>query len=130
MTPADLPKNAGHPMPVEGQPIHLTDAERDDLEEIARSHGLAAGFVQPAKIVLLLADGISTRAVETKLDVSRPTIAKWRRRFTGARRGGFDQPLPGPAGVEVDGAAACSRAGSHAAGRHTGPADASPPTSA
>ena len=68
-------------MPFEGQPIHLTDAQRDDLEEIARSSALPAGFVQRAKIVLLLADGVSARAVETQLDVSRPTIAKWRRRF-------------------------------------------------
>ena len=68
-------------MPFEGQPIHLTDVQRDDLEEIARSNALAAGFVQRAKIVLLLAEGASARAVETKLDVSRPTIAKWRRRF-------------------------------------------------
>ena len=68
-------------MPFEGQPIHLTDAQRDDLQEIARSNALPAGFVQRAKIVLLLADGVSARAVETKLDVSRPTIAKWRRRF-------------------------------------------------
>ena len=68
-------------MPFEGQPIHLTDTQRDDLEEIARSNALPAGFVQRAKIVVLLADGVSAREVETKLDVSRPTIAKWRRRF-------------------------------------------------
>ena len=68
-------------MPFEGQPIHLTDAQRDDFEEIARSHALAAGFVQRAKIVLFLADGVSARAVEARLSVSRPTIAKWRRRF-------------------------------------------------
>ena len=45
---------------------------------------MPAGFVLRAKIVLLLADGVSARAVEaveTKLDASRPTIAKWRRRF-------------------------------------------------
>ncbi len=30
---------------------------------------------------MLLANGVSARAVETKLDVSRPTIAKWCRRF-------------------------------------------------
>ena len=53
-------------VPSEGQPIHLTDAQRDDLEEIARSNALPAGFVQRAKIVLLLADGVSARAVETK----------------------------------------------------------------
>ena len=45
-------------MPFEGQPIHLTDAQRDDLEEIARSHALAAGFVQRAKIVLFLAEAV------------------------------------------------------------------------
>ena len=37
--------------------------------------------MQRAKIVLLLADGVSARAVATKLEVSRPIIAKWRRRF-------------------------------------------------
>ena len=45
------------------------------------STALPARFVQRAKIVLLLAEGVSARAVETRLDVSRPTIAKWRRRF-------------------------------------------------
>ena len=42
---------------------------------------MPAGFVQRAKIVVLFANGVSARAVETKRDVSRPTIAKWRRRF-------------------------------------------------
>ena len=68
-------------MAFKGQPIHLTDAQRDDLEGIARSHALAAGFVRRARIVLLLADGVPVRTVGTKLGVSRPTIAKWRRRF-------------------------------------------------
>ncbi len=68
-------------MSFEGQPIHLTNAQRDDLQEIARSSALPARFVQGARIALLLADVVSARAVETKLDVSRPTIAKWRRRF-------------------------------------------------
>ena len=31
--------------------------------------------------MLLLAEGVSARAVETKLEVSRPTRAKWRRRY-------------------------------------------------
>lgn len=68
-------------MAFQGQPIHLTDAQRDDLQEITRSHALAAGLVRRARIVLLLADSVSARIVETKLGVSRPTIAKWRRRF-------------------------------------------------
>ena len=68
-------------MPFEGQPIHLTDTQCDDLKEIAHSNALPAEFVQRARTVLLLADGVSAQTVETKLDMSRPTIAKWRQRF-------------------------------------------------
>ena len=59
----------------------MAAAQRMELQEITNSRVLASGFVQRAKIVLLLADGLSARAVAAKLDVSRPTIAKWRRRF-------------------------------------------------
>ena len=68
-------------MPFQGKPIHLTAAQRTDLAEIARSRAFPAEFVQRAKVVLLLADGVSARTVASKLDISRPTIAKWRRRF-------------------------------------------------
>ncbi len=68
-------------MPFQGKPIHLTAAQRTDLEEIARSRAFPAEFVQRAKVVLLLADGVSARTAASKLDISRPTIAKWRRRF-------------------------------------------------
>ena len=37
-------------MPIEGQPIDLT-VQRDELEEIARSHVLSGGFVQRAKVI-------------------------------------------------------------------------------
>ena len=84
-------------MPFEGQPIHLTPAQREELEELARSHALSAGFVQRAKIVLLLAEGVSARAVAAKLDVSRPTIAKWRRRFLERGVEGLTSHYPGRA---------------------------------
>ena len=84
-------------MPFEGQPIRLTTVQRDELEEIARLHVLSAGFVQRAKIVLLLAEGVSARAVATKLDVSRPTIAKWRRRFLEHGAEGLTSQYPGRA---------------------------------
>ena len=58
---------------------------------------LSAGFVQRAKIVLLLAAGVSARAVATKLDVSRPTIAKWRRRFLEHGVEGLTSHYPGRA---------------------------------
>ena len=63
-------------MRFEGQPIHLTDTQRDYVEEIARSNALPAGFVQRTKIVVVLADGVSARAVETKLDLrDRPSAS-------------------------------------------------------
>ncbi len=57
-------------MPFEGQSIHLTDTQRDDLEEIARSNALPAGFVRRAKIHVIL-DNLSThktKLVEAFLD--------------------------------------------------------------
>ena len=45
-----------------------------------RSHGLAAGFLQQAKILLLLAVGVSARGYQAR-PVSSAAIAKWRRRF-------------------------------------------------
>ena len=50
-----------------------------------RSNALPAEFVQRAKIVLLLADSVPARAVETKIDVSRRTIAKLAPAVPGAR---------------------------------------------
>ena len=68
-------------MPFQGKPIHLTAAQRTDLEEVARARAFPADFVQRAKVVLLLGGGVSARTVASTLDISRPTIAKWRRRF-------------------------------------------------
>ena len=44
-------------MPLEADPIRLTKQQRMELNEIARSLSLPAGFVLRAKIILLLADG-------------------------------------------------------------------------
>ena len=52
---------------------------------------------EPPEIVLLLAEGVSARAVATKLDVSRPTIAKWRRRFLEHGVEGLTSQYPGRA---------------------------------
>ena len=120
-------------MPFAGQPIHLTDAQRDDLEEIARLNALPARFVQRAKIVLLLADGVSARAVETKLEVSRPTIAKWRRRFLEHGVEGLTNRHRGRAAwkltARVRARVLAARAARRGTGRRTGPPGASPTTS-
>ena len=82
-------------MPFEGPPLDITAAQRSDLEDIVQSPSLPAGLVQRAKIVVLLADGVSYRRIAEKRDVSRPTVAKWKRRFLTHGIDGLDTHRPG-----------------------------------
>ncbi len=50
-------------------PRASSPSEHFEFSFVSATNGLLAGFVQRAKIVLLLAEGVSARAVETKLDV-------------------------------------------------------------
>ena len=65
-------------MPFEGSLVRLNSRQCSELEEIARCQSLPADFVLRAKIVLLLAPGLSYQAVVAKLDTSAPTVGKWR----------------------------------------------------
>src|SRR5271156_3854423 len=82
-------------MPFEGEDIHLPDSARAELEEIARSQALPAGFVLRAKIVLLLAEGMPYEAIQAKLDTTAPTIARWKKRFLENGLDGFETQRPG-----------------------------------
>lgn len=73
----------------------LASATRSDLEEIARSQSLPAGFVLRAKIILLLAEGLSYEAIQTKLDTTAPTISRWKKRFLASGLDGFETQRPG-----------------------------------
>ena len=84
-------------MPFEGQPLVLTPPQRVELEEIGRSQSLPAGFVLRAKILLLLAEGVSYQAVADKLDTSTPTVGKWKKRFLRAGFDGLETHRPGQA---------------------------------
>ena len=78
-------------MPFEADPIRLTKQQRMDLNEIARSLSLPAGFVLRAKIILLLANRSSYNTIKAKLDTppppshagrnasSRPVSTDWKR---------------------------------------------------
>ena len=46
-------------MPFTAKPIYLSEEQRTDLTEIAQSRSLPAGFVFRAKLILMLADGLS-----------------------------------------------------------------------
>jgi transposase len=82
-------------MPFQAAPLVLTSRQRKDLEEIARAQSLPAGFVLRAKILLLLADGLSYHAVADKLDTSTPTVGKWKRRFLSDGLDGLETHRPG-----------------------------------
>jgi transposase len=82
-------------MPFEGESIDLNREQRGELEEIARSQSLPAGFVLRAKILLLLADGASYGAIKAKLDTTAPTISRWKKRFLAAGLDGLETHRPG-----------------------------------
>ena len=66
-------------MPFQGRPIHLTAAQRTDLEEVTRSPAFPAEFVQRAKVVLLL--GTCWRAA---IFTSTTDLARKLRRYIAA----------------------------------------------
>ena len=62
-------------------PISLNEAEKAQLQSIARSLSLPHGMVRRAQIVLACAEGESHVAIAKRLGVSNMTVGKWRRRF-------------------------------------------------
>jgi len=82
-------------MPFEGDQVRLSEPQRSELQEIARSAALPAGFVLRAKILLALADGLSYAAIREKLDTTAPTISRWKKRFLEQGLDGFETRRPG-----------------------------------
>ena len=76
--------------------IVLSEAERLELETHVRRRKSSHGAARRARIVLLAAAGLSNMAIAEKLDISRLTVATWRRRFADQRLDGLDdEPRPG-----------------------------------
>jgi transposase len=60
----------------------LRDEDRATLESWTRSSTVSAGQRERAEIVLAVADGAGVSGASRTLGVSRPTVIKWRDRFT------------------------------------------------
>ena len=86
-------------MPFAAEPIHLSEQQRTELNEIAQSRSLPAGFVFRAKVILLLADGLSFSAIKNRLQTTAPTIARWKQRFLETGLEGLDTYHPGQKAV-------------------------------
>jgi len=68
-----------HPVAVA---IDLTEAERAALEQWAAEGAVDGKRARRARIVLAAAAGLSNREIAEQLGLSRPTAARWRRRFS------------------------------------------------
>jgi transposase len=76
--------------------INLNEAERNELEARARRRKTARADAMRAQIVLLSAEGLSTVAIADRLNITRLTVATWRRRFAERRLDGLaEEPRPG-----------------------------------
>jgi transposase len=72
-------------------PIELTEDERAELERLARSTKTEYRRRQRARIVLLAADGLATRAIARTIGCTIGTASKWRVRYAERRLAGLDE---------------------------------------
>ena len=61
--------------------LTVSESDRQELEAVSRSLSLPSGLVRRARIVLLSADGLTNKEIAARLQVSQPTVGKWRDRF-------------------------------------------------
>jgi transposase len=80
----------------EATPIVLSAEERGTLEAWARATSIERRLVERAKIVLLAAEGLASRAIGRALGCRHHTVSKWRVRFAQDRLAGLgDAPRSG-----------------------------------
>jgi transposase len=70
--------------------IELSEQEREELMRWSSSRTLAAGDVFKARLILALSNGVSYSRIESELNTSRPTIARWKARFEADRIAGLE----------------------------------------
>src|SRR5467141_4167951 len=75
----------------EATAIILTTSERTELESLARSTKTEHRLRQRARIVLLAADGMASRAIGRTVGCTTGTASKWRVRYAEKRLGGLDE---------------------------------------
>lgn len=85
-------------MPLAKTPItiQLDEVTRELLEEIANAQALPYRDVMRARMILLVADGVSLNEVERRLGTPRVVVRKWAKRFAkDGLRGLKDAPRSG-----------------------------------
>ena len=69
--------------------LSITNRERSELETLAQAHSTPRQWALRARIVLLAADGLANAEIARRLEVSRPTVLDWRKRFDSERLDGL-----------------------------------------
>jgi transposase len=76
--------------------IELSVDERAVLERWVRRRTSAQALALRSRIVLAAAEGLTNLEIAERVNVSRPTVTKWRNRFAEQRLDGLsDEPRPG-----------------------------------
>ena len=75
--------------------LSITGRERSELATLAQAHSTPRQWALRARIVLLAADGVSNSEIARRLEVSRPTVLDWRKRFESERLDGLTWVRPG-----------------------------------
>lgn len=78
-------------MPFTSETIAITAEERDELEQITRSRTLPAADIFRARLILMLAEGLPYRTMQTRLDTTAATISRWKKRFIKGRVAGLKE---------------------------------------
>ena len=78
-------------MPFTSETIAITAEERDELEQITRSRTLPAADIFRARLILMLAEGLPYRTMQTRLDTTAATICRWKERFIKGRVAGLKE---------------------------------------
>lgn len=71
--------------------IELSPDERTHLEGLLRRRSVAKADAQRAQVILLAAQGASTKAIAQSTYLSEPTVVKWRQRFLAHRSAGLNE---------------------------------------
>jgi len=71
--------------------IRLSREERKVLEARSRHYTLPYRDVVRARIVLLAAAGLENQTIGERLDMPRPVVSKWRKRFFDERLEGLEE---------------------------------------
>ena len=72
-------------MPVSAAALPVSAHDRAELRRWANASQAPATLVRRAKILLLAAEGVANTQIAERLEVSRPTVIVWRKRY--AREG-------------------------------------------